>query len=116
MPQLRKTMRCCFLKNESSFWELKPLTIHSSIGLPWRMLWYQFGPFAAYLATGRAQDVLALADQVNERTQSIEEIQYWRGRALAALGDISGAKAALQQSLALNPTFAPAQAALAQLR
>ena len=28
------------------------------IGLPYRMLWYQFGPFEAYLRVGRYQDVI----------------------------------------------------------
>jgi hypothetical protein len=31
------------------------------IGLPWRMLWYQFDMFETYLSTGRYQDVLDLA-------------------------------------------------------
>lgn len=29
-------------------------------GLPWRMLWYQFGPYRAYYETGRYEDVRAL--------------------------------------------------------
>jgi len=86
-----------------------------TLGLPWRMLWYQFGPFEAYLAVGRAQDVVALADSVNAGTTSIEEIHYWRSRGLAAQGDQAGARQALDQALTLNPTFAPAQAALAAI-
>jgi len=86
-----------------------------AIGLPWRMFWYQFEIFEAYMALGRAQDVIALADQVNAVTTSIEEIHYWRGRALAMLGDRAGAEQAIQQSLALNPSFAPAQQAAAEL-
>ena len=86
-----------------------------AIGLPWRMFWYQFEIFEAYLALGRAQDVVTLADQVNAVTTSIEEIHYWRGRALAMLGDRAGAAQAIQQALALNPTFAPAQQAAAEL-
>jgi tetratricopeptide (TPR) repeat protein len=86
-----------------------------AIGLPWRMLWYQFEIFDAYLAMGRAQDVVTLADQVNAITASIEEIHYWRGRALAALGDTAGAAAAIRQALVLNPTFAPAQQAVVEL-
>jgi tetratricopeptide (TPR) repeat protein len=86
-----------------------------AIGLPWRMFWYQFEIFDAYLALGRAQDVVALADSVNAITTSIEEIHYWRGRALAALGDTAGAEQAIQQALALNPSFAPAQEAAAAL-
>ena len=79
------------------------------------MFWYQFEIFEAYLALGRAQDVVVLADQVNAVTTSIEEIHYWRGRALAMLGDRAGAAQAIQQSLALNPSFAPAQQAAAEL-
>ncbi len=86
-----------------------------AIGLPWRMFWYQFEIFDAYLASGRAQDVVTLADQVNAITTSIEEIHYWRGRALAMLGDSAGAAQAIQQALALNPSFTPAQQAAAEL-
>jgi tetratricopeptide (TPR) repeat protein len=83
------------------------------LGLPWRMLWYQFGPFQAYDAVGRAQDVLTLADATLSTTQNIEELHYWRGRALAALGDAAEAQRAWQQALALNPDYRPAGEALA---
>ncbi len=85
-----------------------------AIGLPWRMLWYQFRPFEAYLAQGRVQDVLDLTASVLAQTTSIEEIHYWRGRALAVAGDMAGAQASFTQALALNPNFAPARDALAQ--
>jgi tetratricopeptide (TPR) repeat protein len=77
------------------------------------MLWYQFGPFQAYDAVGRAQDVLTLADATLSTTQNIEELHYWRGRALAALGDAAEAQRAWQQALALNPDYRPAGEALA---
>ncbi|MEZ4868882.1 MAG: tetratricopeptide repeat protein [Caldilineaceae bacterium] len=83
------------------------------LGLPWRMLWYQFGPFQAYYAVGRAQDVVALADATLVNTKSIEELHYWRGQGLAALGQWDEARRAWQRALALNPDYAPAQAALA---
>jgi tetratricopeptide (TPR) repeat protein len=83
-----------------------------AIGLPWRMLWYQFRPFEAYLAQGRTQDVLDLTASVLAQTSSIEEIHYWRGRALAAQGELAGAQAAFTQALALNPDFTPARDAL----
>jgi hypothetical protein len=86
------------------------------LGLPWRMLWYQFGPFQAYDAVGRAQDVLTLADATLSTTQNIEELHYWRGRALAALGDAAEAQHAWQQALALNPDYRPAGEALATLQ
>ncbi|MBP8293939.1 MAG: C39 family peptidase [Caldilineaceae bacterium] len=83
-----------------------------AIGLPWRMLWYQFRPFEAYLAQGRVQDVLDLTNSVLAQTSSIEEIHYWRGRALAVTGDLAAARASLAQALTLNPDFVPAREAL----
>jgi hypothetical protein len=79
-----------------------------AIGLPWRMLWYQFAPFAAYSAVGRHADVLTLADATLANTDSIEEIYYWKARALAALGDAPGARAALDRALSLYPGYGDA--------
>lgn len=86
-----------------------------ALGLPERMLWYQFQPFEAYLAEGRPQDVLALTDAVLRSTESIEEIYYWRARALLAVGDVAGAQAAVQRALTLAPTFPPALELSSQL-
>ncbi len=83
------------------------------LGLPWRMLWYQYEPFAAYYAVGRYGDVVTMADTTLATTKSIEEIYYWRGRALVALGNPDEARRALQQALELNQRFVPAQEALA---
>lgn len=83
------------------------------LGLPWRMLWYQFGPFQAYHAVGRAQDVLTLADATLSTTQNIEELHYWRGQALTALGNPAEAQRAWQRALELNPDYRPASDALA---
>ena len=85
------------------------------IGLPWRMLWYQFGPFQAYYETGRYQEVVALADATIQTTSSVEEIYYWKGMALQAQGDISGARQAWQRALELNPDYAEAAEVLAGL-
>jgi tetratricopeptide (TPR) repeat protein len=85
-------------------------------GLPWRMLWYQFGIFPTYIAVGRADDALALADATLASTSSIEEIHFWRGEALQALGNPDGARAAYQRALALYPEYSAAQTALAQLQ
>ena len=82
------------------------------LGLPWRMLWYQFGPFAAYYAVGRYADVVQLADATLATTTSVEELHYWRGQGLVGLGDPAAARAAYAQALALNPDFPPALAAL----
>jgi len=86
-----------------------------AIGLPWRMLWYQFGPFEAYYAMGRYQDLITLADATLATTESVEELHYWRGKGLAALGNLDAARQAWQQALRFNPTYLPAQNALAGL-
>jgi tetratricopeptide (TPR) repeat protein len=85
------------------------------VGLPWRMLWYQFGPFQAYYESGRHQEVIALADSVIRTTTSIEEPYYWRGQAAAALGNPGAAQQDWQRALRLNSNYAPASQALAAM-
>jgi tetratricopeptide (TPR) repeat protein len=85
------------------------------IGLPWRMLWYQFGPFQAYYETGRYQEVVTLTNATIETTSSVEEIYYWKGMALRAQGDIAGARQAWLRALELNPNYAEAAEVLAGL-
>ena len=75
------------------------------IGLPWRMLWYQHGPFEAYYTVGRHQDVLELADNTLSTEVQIEEIYFWLGQSLRAIGDEDGAQRAWQAANRLNPTF-----------
>ena len=86
--------------------------------LPWRMMWYQFGPYAAYFDQGRYADVIELANATLGRMKvpNLEESFYWRGRAQAALGKIEAARADLQQALKFNPHYAEAQAALDALK
>ena len=85
------------------------------IGLPFRMLWYQFGPLQAYYEVGRYEEVVALADATLKWTSDVEELHYWRGRALLALGDAPGGRAALETALAKRPGYPEAAAALAAL-
>jgi tetratricopeptide (TPR) repeat protein len=81
------------------------------IGLPWRMLWYQFGPFTAYYAVGRYQEMVALADATLSTADNIEELYYWKGMALKAEGDLAGARQAWQRAVQLNKNYrAPADA------
>ncbi len=82
------------------------------IGLPFRMMWYQSGPFTAYYETGRLQEVLALADATIEVTEMVESLHYWRGMALAGLGDTDGARRAFERALKLRADFPEAVAAL----
>lgn len=82
------------------------------LGLPWRMLWYQFGPFEAYYATGRFPEMVALADATLRNVTDVEELHYWRGMALQALGDTDAARRAFQKAVELNPNYLPAAQAL----
>jgi tetratricopeptide (TPR) repeat protein len=86
-----------------------------TIGLPWRMLWYQFGPFAAYHATGRNAELLALARATLEVTEYVEELHYWLGIGLLASGDEEGAAQAFRRALELQPAYTEAAAALAEI-
>lgn len=81
------------------------------IGLPFRMLWYQFGPYEAYYHVGRYFDVIRLADETSAITTDIEETNVWRGLADAALGRPDDALAEFDTALRLNPNSAVAQAA-----
>lgn len=87
------------------------------IGLPPRMLWYQFQPYLAYLKLERYQDVIDLADATLETQggRNVEETFWYKGHALAYLGDIQGAITAYRQSLAVNENFYPAQWSLDSL-
>jgi len=88
-------------------------------GLPWRMLWYQFGPFEAYYRVGRYNDVLELArynlSTTPDGEHAVEETYYYAGLARQALGETERAILNLRQALVINPNFVPAVEALAAL-
>jgi tetratricopeptide (TPR) repeat protein len=84
---------------------------------PYRMMWYQTGPYKAYFYTGRYQDVINLAnvtlDTVSDK--SLEESIYWRGMAEQALGDTAAAIADFRMTVYLNSSFTPGIEALQNL-
>jgi tetratricopeptide (TPR) repeat protein len=86
-----------------------------AIGLPWRMLWYQFGPYEAYYQIGRYDDVLLLAETTLKDRPYFEESFYYKGLAQAALGQTDVARSNFQRATNFNPNFTPAAAALADL-
>ncbi len=86
-----------------------------AIGLPWRMLWYQFGPYEAYYQVGRYEDVILLADVTLKDRPYFEESFYYKGLALAATGETAAAAENLEKAAAFNPNFAPAVVALAEM-
>jgi len=85
------------------------------IGLPFRTMWYQFDAFQAYYESGRYEEVVALADATIKVTADVEELHYWRGSVLAALGDVVGARQALERALGQRTAFPEALDLLMQL-
>jgi tetratricopeptide (TPR) repeat protein len=85
-----------------------------AIGLPPRMLWYEFRPYLAYMKVGRYEDMIALANAVleNQGGRNVEETYLYMGHALLFEGDVAGATAAYQRALELNENFYPAEIAL----
>lgn len=79
------------------------------IGLPWRMLWYQFEIFESYLEQGRYSDVIQLANININYTNTLEESYYYRGRAYEAQGKIEEARNDYERAVQLNKNFKPAQ-------
>ena len=84
---------------------------------PWRMVWYRHGPYPAYYATGRYQDVINLATHTLSRSSepALEESFLWRARAHLALGDQTRAVDDLRAALRWHPGWSPAVDELAEL-
>lgn len=85
-----------------------------TLGIPPRIVWYQFRPYIAYMKVGRYQDMLDLAEVTLETQggRNVEETYLYQGHALALTGDGPGAVVSYQQALRLNENFYPAQWAL----
>lgn len=83
--------------------------------LPWRMLWYQFGPYEAYYRVGRYQEVVALADATQKGVGDLEESYYYKGLALEKMGQVDAARASFQLALKYNPNYQAAQEALKEV-
>jgi tetratricopeptide (TPR) repeat protein len=86
-------------------------------GTPWRMLWYQFGPYEAYLHVGgnRLYDVTTLAGAVLVDNVYSEEAYYYRGLAYQALGSTEAARWEFQKAIMYNEHYTAAYAALQAL-
>jgi tetratricopeptide (TPR) repeat protein len=84
------------------------------IGLPPRLLWYEFMPYLAYWKAGRPQDVLDLTEATlaTQGGRNVEETYWYRGHVLLELGRISEARQAYQAALVVNENFYPAQISL----
>jgi tetratricopeptide (TPR) repeat protein len=82
------------------------------IGLPQRMMRYQFGPYFAYFFSGRNDDLLVLTDYALQRTPNSEESLLWRGWGKYRAGETSEAMQDFQTALEMNPFYQDAQYAL----
>lgn len=85
---------------------------------PYRIMWYQTGPYWAYYYTGRYQDTINLAETTLYETiaePTLEESLYWRGLAREALGNLNGAIEDYREAVRLNPNFAPGWQQLTRL-
>lgn len=85
---------------------------------PYRMMWYQTGPYKAYYYTNRFSDVINLADTTLNKTISepvLEESLYWRGRAYYMAGQTDLAVKDYRDALKVHPNWIPAVEALQDL-
>jgi Peptidase_C39 like family len=87
-----------------------------AIGLPQRMLRYQFGPFFAYFYARRLDDLFALTQYALKITPNSEEAKLWHGWGLYRSGDSNGAIADFQSALEENANYQDAQYALEFVR
>mgnify|MGYP000983742527 FL=1 len=73
------------------------------LGLPQRMLRYQFTPFDAAYETGELSDLTQLVDYSLKITPDSEESLFWKGRLLYESGNLPAAATLLHKALAMNP-------------
>ncbi len=88
-----------------------------SLGLPWRIFWYQFGPLEAYYHTERYGDMIRITSQ-NQNDgggQYVEETWYYLGLARDGRGEVQKALQNYNAALAFNPNFSPAREAKERL-
>lgn len=74
---------------------------------PWRITWYQTGPYFAYFYTGRYQDTLSLAQKTISRSAepAIPETFVWAGRASKMIGDYPQAIYYFNRALEWHPNW-----------
>lgn len=83
-----------------------------TLGLPQRMLRYQFGPFISYFHSLRTDDLLTLTKYALGITRTSEEAMLWRGWAFYRQGDSSTALKYFRDALKIHPNYEDAQLAI----
>lgn len=84
---------------------------------PWRMIWYQFGPYESYYYTGRYEDIVSLAFKTvrDANEPALPETFLWSGRANLKLGNKGTAIFEFKRALDYHPGYEPALAELEAL-
>jgi len=83
-----------------------------NLGLPQRMLRYQFGPFMAYFHSGQYSDLDTLLQYALKITRNSEEAFLWRGWMHFRQGDKAAAIEDFRRALQANPNYEDAKYAL----
>lgn len=85
-----------------------------SLGIPFRMMWYQFGMYHAYYQTQQYDKVLDQANRILDvqNYPESEEAFYYRGMVYQARGQLDAARGQFRRALEYNPNFELAQQAL----
>ncbi|MHC1772321.1 MAG: C39 family peptidase [Flexilinea sp.] len=84
---------------------------------PYRIVWYQTGPYYAYYYSGRYNDVISLATMTLASTQEpyLEESYYWRAMAEVALQEFKDAESDLRTCLDIHEGFTACQSLLTEI-
>lgn len=84
-----------------------------SVGLPFRMMWYQFGIYEAYYAVGRYDDMLAIAQTAlnDGGGHLVEETLYYGGLAREGKGELQRALRNYNSALQINANHVASQRA-----
>ncbi len=87
---------------------------------PYRMMWYQTGPYFAYYYSARYRDVISLADTTlfdpaSKEQRTLEESLLWRGRAYYMSGNTQAAVDDFRAALKIHVNWIPAVQALQDL-
>jgi tetratricopeptide (TPR) repeat protein len=83
-----------------------------NLGLPQRMLRYQFGPFFAYFHAVLTDELLAVTDYALQRTPNSEEALLWHGWTLYRMGKKYEAIEDWKKALEYHPGYQDAQYAI----